>query len=88
MFPYPDTMIKIFKLNQSKYLLGDKIQGIVQIIASYLNNPLKHISGYEIAEGNLDHLKNLLELLLAVSRNFINKSYRNEVQSNPENKNS
>jgi hypothetical protein len=61
-------MIRIFKLSEDKFLTsGQKIQGVIDIIGMMLHNNLYHISGESIANGKINHLKNFLELLLALS---------------------
>jgi hypothetical protein len=57
---------------------------VIDIIAGIIKLDLYHISGEQIASGNVAHLKNFLQLLEALSETFITDS-REGVHTAPEN---
>lgn len=82
---FPETIIELIRINENPDLTtGQKIQGVINLIAKAIKNDLYHISGEHIAKGNPHHLKNFLELLEALSNPMIRKG-RMEVESAPEN---
>jgi len=64
---------------------GQKIQGVIDLIAKLIKNDLYHISGDSIAQGKNMHLKNFLQLLEALSNNMMLTKDQFEVESAPEN---
>lgn len=60
-------MIKLFKIGESHVSAGKKIQQVIDMIGNIIKLDLYHISGEMIAEGNLAHLRNFLQLLEALS---------------------
>lgn len=60
---------------------GQKIQGVIDLIAKIINNDLYHISGEAIASGKTIHLKNFLQLLEALSNSMIAKDVVSEVRT-------
>lgn len=68
---FPNSMINIFKISESNLTTGQKIQKIIEEISSIIKLDLYHISGEEIAQGNMNHLTNWLQLLEALSNNCI-----------------
>ena len=76
-------MIRLFKISESGLSTGEKIQEVILMIARNIKLDLYHISGKSIAEGNINHLRNLLQLLEALSNTFITTS-REDVHTAPE----
>ena len=62
---------------------GQKIQGVIDLVAKIINNDLYHISGDAIASGKTIHLKNFLQLLEALSNSMIARDTVTEVQTAP-----
>lgn len=81
---FPDSMINIFKISESPLTTGEKIQKIIEEISSIIKLDLYHISGEAIAQGNINHITNWLQLLEALSNNFIGHTYHGAGGSAPD----
>ena len=60
---FPDSMINIFKISDSTLTTGEKIQRVINEISAIIGVDLYHIEGEAIAQGNITHLTNWLQLL-------------------------
>ena len=80
---FPDSMINIFKISEAPLTTGEKIQKIIEEISSIIKLDLYHISGEAIAQGNLNHMTNWLQLLEALSNNIMAHNYHRGGGSEP-----
>jgi|JI6StandDraft_1071083.scaffolds.fasta_scaffold36459_1 hypothetical protein len=60
--------IELIKINESKGSSGEKLQALIELVSKVINMDLSHISGKLIVQGNMQHLKNLLQLFEYLSQ--------------------
>ncbi|CAD8147292.1 unnamed protein product [Paramecium pentaurelia] len=75
MFPFLEK--EIDNIQKERNPTGEKLQGLIEFLSyPVLTMDLSHISGHSIAQGDLRHLYNFLQILLELS-----KLYKDQVQN-------
>ncbi|CAK67324.1 unnamed protein product (macronuclear) [Paramecium tetraurelia] len=75
MFPFLEK--EIDNIQKERNPTGEKLQGLIEFLSyPVLTMDLSHISGHSIAQGDLRHLYNFLQILLELS-----KLYKDQVRS-------
>ncbi|CAD8060160.1 unnamed protein product [Paramecium sonneborni] len=82
MFPFLEK--EIDNIQKERNPTGEKLQGLIEFLSyPVLTMDLSHISGHSIAQGDLRHLYNFLQILLELS-----KLYKDQAQNSRSNSSS
>lgn len=71
---FHSNSIQLIKINESNLSTGEKLQELINLVSRIINMDLSHISGRLIADGNISHAKNLLQLFEYLSHYFLIKN--------------